>query len=176
VGGLRAGANAAENLPEIEPRFLGCQARSIMNILNELASHRQQHDLISLLYLSQNKKYVLRIDFKQPVNLCDILNSIKIGSQLKSFCVTGNEMPCLITTDVFNDHNIVARTVTNITRGFGLTTGFIGLQSVTHIQPNLLQLQLTLTTESLQGPGPPADPTGTHWPSTNSSGLDGTLT
>jgi hypothetical protein len=34
-----------------------------------------------------------------------------------------------------------------------------------------LQLQLTLTTESLQGPGRPADPTGSHWPSTNSSGL-----
>jgi hypothetical protein len=33
-----------------------------------------------------------------------------------------------------------------------------------------LQLQLTLTTESLQGPGPPADPTGSHWPSTNCSG------
>jgi hypothetical protein len=34
-----------------------------------------------------------------------------------------------------------------------------------------LQLQLTLTTESLQGPGSPADPTGSPWPSTNSSGL-----
>jgi hypothetical protein len=34
-----------------------------------------------------------------------------------------------------------------------------------------LQLQLTLTTESLQGPGPPADPIGSHWSSTNSSGL-----
>jgi hypothetical protein len=34
-----------------------------------------------------------------------------------------------------------------------------------------LQLQLTLTTESFQGPGPPADPTGSHWPLPNSSGL-----
>jgi hypothetical protein len=34
-----------------------------------------------------------------------------------------------------------------------------------------LQLQLTLTTEPLQGPGPPADPTGLQWPSNNSSGL-----
>jgi hypothetical protein len=61
--------------------------------------------------------------------------------------------------------------------GFELPTGFIGLHSVTHLQPSLLQLQLTLTTESqlllslFQGPGPPADPTGSHWPSTNSSAL-----
>jgi hypothetical protein len=34
-----------------------------------------------------------------------------------------------------------------------------------------LPLQLTLTTESRQGSGPPADPTGSHWPSTNSSGF-----
>jgi hypothetical protein len=54
--------------------------------------------------------------------------------------------------------------------GIGLTTGFIGSHTVTHLQPSLLQLQLTLTAESLQGPGPPADPTGSHWPSTNSSG------
>jgi hypothetical protein len=50
-------------------------------------------------------------------------------------------------------------------------------QSVTH----LITESLTITTdshnwvttpaESLQGPGPPADPTGTHWPSTNSSWL-----
>jgi hypothetical protein len=47
-------------------------------------------------------------------------------------------------------------------------------KSVTYLQPSLLQLQLTLRTpaESLQGPGPPADPTGSHWPSTNTSGLE----
>jgi hypothetical protein len=58
-----------------------------------------------------------------------------------------------------------------VRRGIGLSTGFIGLQSTTHLQPSLIQLQLTLTTpaESLQGPGPPADPTGSYWPSTNSS-------
>jgi hypothetical protein len=68
--------------------------------------------------------------------------------------------------------------------GIGLTTGFIGSHTVTQLQcihftlavhystcRVFLQLQLTLTTESLQGPGPPADPTGSHWPSTNSSGL-----
>jgi hypothetical protein len=48
------------------------------------------------------------------------------------------------------------------TTGIGLTTGFIGSKSITHLQPSLLQLQLTLTTEFLQGPGPPADPTGSH--------------
>jgi hypothetical protein len=71
----------------------------------------------------------------------------------------------------------------------GLTTGFIGSHSYTQLQcirftlavhystyRVFLQLQLTLTTESLQGPGPPADLTGSHWPSTNSSKLDGTLT
>jgi hypothetical protein len=52
--------------------------------------------------------------------------------------------------------------------GFGLTTGFIGSHTVTLLQPSFLQLQLTLTTESVQGPGPPADPTGSHWPSNNS--------
>jgi hypothetical protein len=31
--------------------------------------------------------------------------------------------------------------------------------------------QVTTPAESLQGPGPPADPTGSHWPSTNSSGF-----
>jgi hypothetical protein len=30
---------------------------------------------------------------------------------------------------------------------------------------------VTTPAESLQGPGPPADLTGSHWPSTNSSGL-----
>jgi hypothetical protein len=69
--------------------------------------------------------------------------------------------------------------------GIGLTTGFFGSHTVTHnysvytLQLAVhystcrvfLQLQLTLTTESLQGPEPPADPTGSHWPSTNSSGL-----
>jgi hypothetical protein len=55
-------------------------------------------------------------------------------------------------------------------RGIGLTTGFIG-SHYSYTQPSLLQLQLTLTTESLQGPGPPADPTGSHWPLTNSAGL-----
>jgi hypothetical protein len=30
---------------------------------------------------------------------------------------------------------------------------------------------VTTPAESLHGPGPPADPTGSHWPSTNSSGL-----
>jgi hypothetical protein len=32
--------------------------------------------------------------------------------------------------------------------GIGLTTGFIRSHTVTHLQPSLLQLQLTLTTES----------------------------
>jgi hypothetical protein len=35
-----------------------------------------------------------------------------------------------------------------IRRGIGLTAGFIGSQSITHLQQSLLQLQLTLTTES----------------------------
>jgi hypothetical protein len=35
-----------------------------------------------------------------------------------------------------------------IRRGIGLSTKFIGSQSITHLQPSLLQLQLTLTTES----------------------------
>jgi hypothetical protein len=48
--------------------------------------------------------------------------------------------------------------------GIGLTTGFIGSHTVTHNYS-------IYTTESLQGPGPPADPTGSHWPSNNSSGL-----
>jgi hypothetical protein len=79
-------------------------------------------------------------------------------------------------------YSIVARTATNITRGFGLTTGFIG----SRINYTLTTESLTITTDShnwvttpakfLQGPGPPADPTGSHWPSTNSSELDGTLT
>jgi hypothetical protein len=43
--------------------------------------------------------------------------------------------------------NIVARTATNITRGFGLTTGFIGSQSITQLRM-YYTLQLT-TTESL---------------------------
>jgi hypothetical protein len=32
-----------------------------------------------------------------------------------------------------------------------------------------LQLKMTLTNESLQGPGPPGDPAGSYWPSTNTS-------
>jgi hypothetical protein len=71
--------------------------------------------------------------------------------------------------------------------GIGLTTGFSGSHTQLHtitvytllqlltVHYNtcrvFLQLQLTLTTESLQGPGPPADPIGSHWPSTKSSGL-----
>jgi hypothetical protein len=63
--------------------------------------------------------------------------------------------------------------------GIGLTTGFIGSQ-YSYTQPITTE-SLTITTdsdnlvttpaESLQGPGPPADPTGSHWPSTNSSRL-----
>jgi hypothetical protein len=58
-----------------------------------------------------------------------------------------------------------------------LTTGFI----ISQYNYTLTTDSLTITTdshnwvttpaESLQGPGPPGDPTGSHWPSTNSSGL-----
>jgi hypothetical protein len=51
-------------------------------------------------------QYNIKMDFKQPVSLCGVLNFIKIGSQLKGFCVSGNEVPCLITTDKFHDHSV----------------------------------------------------------------------
>jgi hypothetical protein len=84
------------------------------------------------------------------------------------------------------EQHTVARMWRLYKTGIGLTTGFIRSQSITQLGYSVLhftlavhystcrvvlQLQLTLTTESLQGPGPPADPTGSHWPSTNSSGL-----
>jgi hypothetical protein len=60
-----------------------------------------------------------------------------------------------------------------IRRGLDCQLDLLNYKSVTHLQPSPLQLQLTLTTpaESLQGPGPPADPAVSHWPSTNFSGL-----
>jgi hypothetical protein len=60
-----------------------------------------------------------------------------------------------------------------IRRALDWQLDLLDYKSVTHNQSplSLLQLQLTLTTESLQGSGPPAEPTGAHWPSTNSSAL-----
>jgi hypothetical protein len=83
--------------------------------------------------------------------------------------------------------NTVARVRRLYKTGIGLTTGFIGSHTVTHnysvytLTASQFTIVLTessynynwLTTpaEFFQSPGPPADPTGSHWPSTNSSGL-----
>jgi hypothetical protein len=49
-----------------------------------------------------------------------------------------------------------------ITHSYTFTTEFLTITTDSHNW-------VTSPAESLQGPGPPADPTGSHWPSTNSS-------
>jgi hypothetical protein len=96
------------------------------------------------------------------------------GLMLSKSAVVKQEIA--ITAFIFKQY-CRAYVATIIRRGIGLTTGFIGSHTVTvytlYTRSSLQYLPslLTITTESLQGPGPPADPTGSRWPSTNSSGL-----
>jgi hypothetical protein len=77
----------------------------------------------------------------------------------------------------YADIHIVARIGDYYNTDIGLTTGFTGSQySYTRTTESLTITTdshnwVTTPAESLQGPRPPADPTGSHWPSSNSSGL-----